>query len=62
MTVGQITMKADHARLTLGITDAHDHYANSALAVADVHCYEGEQGPWLCGALRPAGKLGAAHE
>lgn len=53
VTVGQITMDADHARLTLGIKDAHDHYANSALAIADVHAYEGEQGIWVCGAVRP---------
>jgi hypothetical protein len=50
---GQVTLDADHALLTLGLTQASDHYANTALAVADVRCSEGDLGPWLSGALRP---------
>jgi hypothetical protein len=53
VTVGQLTLKADHADLPLDLRHARDHYAHTALAAADVHASDGEWGIWLAGALRP---------
>lgn len=53
VTVGQLTIDADHPELELSASQAKDHYAHTALAVADVHIVDGEHGPWLSGAIRP---------
>lgn len=54
IATGPLTVGADHAPVE-GFTArrAQDHYANVALAWADVRAYEGVHGIWVCGALRP---------
>jgi hypothetical protein len=53
VAVGQITMDANHADLTLTAARAREHYEHTGAAVADVAAGEDEYGIWVAGALRP---------
>lgn len=50
---GTLTVGADHAPLSANAAAAADHYANVALAWADVAAGEDDHGIWVAGALRP---------
>ncbi len=53
LSVGCLTVGADHAPNYLRAAGAQDHYAHTALAWADVVATDGAFGPWVAGALRP---------
>ena len=53
IATGPLVLAADHAALSLPWLRAKDHYANTALAFADVTCGEDEYGIWVAGAVRP---------
>lgn len=52
-TTGPICLAADHAGLQASWVAAKDHYANTAVAVADVACGEDAYGIWVAGMVRP---------
>jgi hypothetical protein len=53
VAVGQITLGTGHASLSLGASQAADHYDNTGSAVADVAVGNDEHGIWVAGAVRP---------
>lgn len=61
VATGPIVLSADHAALRASWLVAKDHYAHSALAVADVACGEDSHGIWVAGAVRPGATAEQVH-
>lgn len=62
VAVGQITLGTGHASLSLGASQAAEHYDNTGTAVADVAVGNDEHGIWVAGAVRPGTDTHRARE
>lgn len=62
VTVGQITVTANHADLYVGAGPAKEHYENTGNAIADVAVGADRTGIWVAGAIRPNADPMLVHE
>lgn len=62
VTVGQITVTANHADLYAGAGPAKEHYENTGNAIADVSVGADRVGIWVAGAIRPNADPMLVHE
>jgi hypothetical protein len=62
ITVGQITVTANHADLYAAAGPAKEHYENTGNAIADVHVGSDRTGIWVAGAIRPNADPALVHE
>jgi hypothetical protein len=62
VSVGQITVTANHADLYSGAGPAKEHYENTGNAVADVAVGADRIGIWVAGAVRPGADPNLIHE
>lgn len=62
VTVGQITVTANHADLYAAAGPAKEHYENTGNAIADVHVGADRVGIWVAGAIRPNADPALVHE
>lgn len=62
ITVGQITVTANHADLYSAAGPAKEHYENTGNAIADVHVGADRVGIWVAGAIRPNADPALVHE
>lgn len=62
VTVGQITVTANHADLYVAAGPAKEHYENTGNAIADVAVGADRIGIWVAGAIRPNADPALVHE
>lgn len=62
VTVGQITVTANHADLYVAAGPAKEHYENTGNAIADVSVGADRIGIWVAGAIRPNADPMLVHE